>query len=378
MKKATYNFQKIMPDSYPDAINNFDPNLSDDDSSSEDDDPKFGFFGTGGSSSASLSKYMAKREREAKRDLKKEIAKREMELKRENSVKDTASSTKEPELIRTAVANAPSPNAVRRSTTNMATQATAVAKADSGPLRSSVSSRHENQDQSGSRISLAGRPEQVMRSSGSLANVSNSRSNIYEGGHVQDSRLAYQEVGASDMSFNSQERPMSRAASGEMGYPSNPPPDRMAFENLQREFLSTEPELPDSVPTSKIMRRIGAYRNWTENEIQTDINTLESNRLRCVKDLRDLSPEGWKEIGGLLPLVKDLLLKEIHRGRGGPPPGRGYETLTKTAMAPFDVPRGFEQSFQDMRMTKAPVSTPMDTPDFNSSRRQFHPRNAAW
>ena len=32
----------------------------------------------------------------------------------------------------------------------------------------------------------------------------------------------------------------------------------------------------------------------------------------------------------------------------------------------------------DLKNVKAPVSTPMDTPDFNASRKGFNPRAANW
>ncbi|KAL0074465.1 hypothetical protein J3Q64DRAFT_1811798 [Phycomyces blakesleeanus] len=64
--------------------------------------------------------------------------------------------------------------------------------------------------------------------------------------------------------------------------------------------------LPDSMRTSTLIEQIGKERSWTEDQIDSDIDILEANRLGFVRDLRDLSDNSWKVIP-LLPLVRDLL-----------------------------------------------------------------------
>jgi hypothetical protein len=138
---------------------------------------------------------------------------------------------------------------------------------------------------------------------------------------------------------------------------------------LPREEFDAEPELLDSIPASKVLRRIGAYRNWTEEEIQADLNALEFHRLRTVKDLRELSYDSWKEIKELLPLVRELLIKEISKGRSLsslPRPEANY--LSKTGSGSFsDTP-------VESKTIRAPTSTPMDSPDMGQFRKAFQVR----
>ncbi|RCI06610.1 hypothetical protein CU098_013710 [Rhizopus stolonifer] len=56
--------------------------------------------------------------------------------------------------------------------------------------------------------------------------------------------------------------------------------------------------LPDSMARKE--------HNWSEEQISSDIQVLECNRLYYISELRELSNGSWKTIE-LLPLVKDLL-----------------------------------------------------------------------
>ncbi|KAI9025961.1 hypothetical protein CLU79DRAFT_803542 [Phycomyces nitens] len=69
--------------------------------------------------------------------------------------------------------------------------------------------------------------------------------------------------------------------------------------------------LPDSMRTSTLIEQIGKERSWTEEQIDSDIDILEANRLGFVRDLRDLSDNSWKVIP-LLPLVRDLLRAAVY------------------------------------------------------------------
>ncbi|KAL0089109.1 hypothetical protein F4703DRAFT_1449751 [Phycomyces blakesleeanus] len=61
--------------------------------------------------------------------------------------------------------------------------------------------------------------------------------------------------------------------------------------------------LPDSMRTSTLIEQIGKERSWTEDQIDSDIDILEANRLGFVRDLRDLSDNSWKVI--YLPILKE-------------------------------------------------------------------------
>jgi len=43
-----------------------------------------------------------------------------------------------------------------------------------------------------------------------------------------------------------------------------------------------------------LLRLLGGERSWSESEIQIDLNVLELNRLRTVRDLRSLSEKSWE------------------------------------------------------------------------------------
>ncbi|CAG8567730.1 5047_t:CDS:2 [Paraglomus brasilianum] len=73
----------------------------------------------------------------------------------------------------------------------------------------------------------------------------------------------------------------------------------------QQEFL-----YPNHMRAADLLRLLGGERSWSESEIQIDLNVLELNRLRTVRDLRSLSEKSWEKIQ-LLPLVKDLLTDAI-------------------------------------------------------------------
>jgi hypothetical protein len=365
----------LSTDTYPEPINNFtEADYDEDDSSSsEEEGGAFHVWGSGSGSSASLSKMMARREKQEKRDLKRQIANRNMELKRENSVKEVpepAAVNKSNELIKEAISHV-APNVQRPSLS-----------------RSSTGSRTDLRNQAvvdprGSRDSVSApkrAPESIRNSETHLAH-SSSRSEIHQ-------PMTPESYGPSSDEFSrGAPVPLPRSDSSSMyaAYQQAINP----IQNLQREFLDAEPEIPDSVPAAKIIRRIGAYRNWTEPEISADLAALEINRIRTVKDIRELSTDSWKEIRELLPLVKDLLIKEVNKGRQA-----GWSRSGAEAARPFgisDINRAFniqpqsntsyaasEQSNYDLRNPRAPVSTPMDTPDFNNNRRNFQPRNFQW
>ncbi|KAI8391483.1 uncharacterized protein BYT42DRAFT_543024 [Radiomyces spectabilis] len=70
------------------------------------------------------------------------------------------------------------------------------------------------------------------------------------------------------------------------------------------------PILPDSLPVTIVVERIGHDRSWSDEQIQSDLEILKFNRLNTVRDLRSLSDHSWFVIE-LLPLVKDLIRKAV-------------------------------------------------------------------
>jgi hypothetical protein len=78
-------------------------------------------------------------------------------------------------------------------------------------------------------------------------------------------------------------------------------------------FSKTDRIVDDSTPVNAIMKRIAFDHEWTQAELDADLDVMVKNRLRTVKDLRKLSPQGWKDIEGLLPLTKSLLQKAIEK-----------------------------------------------------------------
>ena len=348
---------------YPESIDNQIDDVDDDeDSSSEEENERFGFWGAGSGSSSSLSKYMAKREKEAAKELKKQVIKRDMELKRENSKKDVAADPKK----ETVYVNAPAPQVPEMPRMN---------SVGSGEFtRQSSNSRNEvNQPalRHSQDLNTARREDHSSRSLHASQNIGRS-------GDVRSSRD--ESLGHSE-EFVNRGQPIHAESNGySNGYPAQhqAPITSLQREFLQREFFDAEPELPDSISAAKIMRRIGAYRNWSENEIQADLNALEYHRLRTIKDMRDLSSDGWKEIKELLPLVKDLLIKEISRGRSVSV-NRGGDSQQQAGnyQGSYNTVSDQNSNF-DLKNIKAPTSTPMDTPDFNANRKNFQPRNTAW
>ena len=64
--------------------------------------------------------------------------------------------------------------------------------------------------------------------------------------------------------------------------------------------------LPGTDSAQDIIRRIGKNRNWTEQEIESDLAILDAHRLRTVNDMRTLSETGWGNVP-LLPLAKESI-----------------------------------------------------------------------
>ncbi|KAI8849797.1 hypothetical protein BC829DRAFT_442673 [Chytridium lagenaria] len=60
----------------------------------------------------------------------------------------------------------------------------------------------------------------------------------------------------------------------------------------------------DSASVSEVVLAVGIGNGWLEEEILSDIATLNKNRLRTVGDLRKLSKTAWAEIEGLLLLAR--------------------------------------------------------------------------
>jgi hypothetical protein len=76
--------------------------------------------------------------------------------------------------------------------------------------------------------------------------------------------------------------------------------------------LSLDGHLPDNFSTTKLLEALGADRGWTKMEIVTDVQILEQNRLRIVRDLRALNQQSWDGLA-LVPLVKDLLKAKVRQ-----------------------------------------------------------------
>ncbi|KAI8074547.1 hypothetical protein BC940DRAFT_288503 [Gongronella butleri] len=64
--------------------------------------------------------------------------------------------------------------------------------------------------------------------------------------------------------------------------------------------------MPDSMRTSTLIEQIGKDRGWTDDQVQSDVDILQKNRLYYVRDLRSLSDHSWTVLE-ILPLVRDLL-----------------------------------------------------------------------
>ena len=78
--------------------------------------------------------------------------------------------------------------------------------------------------------------------------------------------------------------------------------------------VESHPLYAHSTPAQEILKDIGKDRNWTEEQIESDIKVLLDNRLNTFRDIAELSKDSWKAIP-LLPLVKDLLRKAV-KGKG--------------------------------------------------------------
>ena len=309
----------------------------DDSSSSSEDEGRFGFWGAGGGSSGSLSKFMAKRERQSQKDLQKELAvKRESEFAKEKADKAKLEEQKKSETL--------------------------APPAEQPAYKSQLTSSH-----------LASGQQTPLSQQSHLLSGQQSPFPHIQSRSLSDTKRAPDPV-----------RPISNSQSQELSFVEPPANFDAAFNNammaayitqavsasnnsvqrsLPRETFDNEPELPDSVPSSKILRRIGAYRNWSEQEIQADLTALEFHRLRTVKDMRELSYDGWKEIKELLPLVRELLIKEVFRGRSIRQEV-SYQNAAGNSISDLNTP----QSVQDVKNIRAPTSTPMDSPDMNQRR----------
>lgn len=327
-----------------------------DSSSSSEDEGRFGFWGAGGGSSGSLSKYMAKREKESKRDLQKELAaKRESEMARDR-----------PELAKAELAKAELAKAelakVEQARQELAQLELANAEA-AKDIERSMGSRALAGNLASSQKSLQLSQSFHGQMRASAADLQSDRMNS-----IQQSReQVYEEPKRSNIDNSAAVTNAMIAA-----YVSQAMNQNASFENrgIPREAFDAEPELLDSIPASKVLRRIGAYRNWTEEEIQADLNALEFHRLRTVKDMRELSYDSWKEIKELLPLVRELLIKEINKGRNVQFPRPDVPLQQASGSSSFsiaDVP-------VDIKSVRAPTSTPMDSPDMGQYRRTFQGR----
>lgn len=287
-----------------------------DSSSSSEDDGKFGFWGAGGGSSGRLSEYMSKREKESKKDMLKDIAaKREADLAKEKA-----------EAAKLELAKL---EAAKLEAAKLELARLELAKAEAAKVITS-----ENRlASSNSTQSLA----EILSNRNSTVNLSKDQVNSDNNAAITTAMTAL----------------LTQAMGGSTSHRAAP-----------RDEFNTDPELLDSITASKVLRRLGAYRNWSEQEIQADLNALEFHRLRTVKDLRELSFESWKEIKELLPLVKELLIKEIHRGR----------TLCSAPLSNSMADAGFSTPSDSTKNVRAPTSTPMDSPDLGQSRRAFQGR----
>jgi len=379
----------LSTDTYPEPINNYTESFDDDSSDSDDDSGSFRVWGSGSGSSASLSKFLGKKEKDPERDLKKQIAKRDLEVKRDTSLKEVSESNiqKSTDLMKEAITNnsnavvAPSSAIKPTSIENIRTE---VRPAPSvGP---SVPTQLPPSDTNRSRENI-GPLSNNLSARGSVASLAQnaSRHDLHQATFEASSEESFR--GAPNIPHVDS---ATLYASYYQGSANSHP-----LQHLQREFMDAEPEIPDVVPASKILRRIGAYRNWSEHEIQSDLAALEVNRIRTVRDIREMTTDGWREVKELVPLVKDLLIKEVcKRSLPAPrgvsdipvsvaPPQRqtGPFELSRAQFAPSSnvyAPSEAPNSNYDLRNPRAPVSTPMDTPDFSANRRNFQPRNIAW
>jgi len=320
--------------------------IDSDSSSSSEEDSKFSFWGAGGGSSGSLSKYMVKREKESRKEMQKELAaKREAEIAKEKAELAKADSVKaellKAELVKAELAKAE------------------LAKADSA--KAELSRIGASQSSAGSQTLSAIGP--------SLSAQALSQSSSPERTGSRD-RSSRDRIDSREQIYEAPRYSVENTAAIMAAYVAQAMSQGGAFsKGLYREEFDAEPELLDSTPASKVLRRIGAYRNWTEDEIQTDLNALEFHRLRTVKDLRELSYDSWKEIKELVPLVRELLVREISKGRNISLPRTEGNYLPKTAssFSMADTPT-------EAKNIKAPTSTPMDSPDMGQLRKTFQVR----
>lgn len=304
--------------------------VDDYESSSSEDEGNFGFWGAGGSSGR-LSECMAKREKDSKKDMQKEIAaKREAESHKPEL---TRSDTARAELIRLDAAKIKAERSV-------------------GSQGSQTLSSNSVSSQSNLKMAPA--------NSATYAQGTNARS-LADLNPIS-AHLSREQVNVDNSAAFNNAMVAAYVAQAMTGVASVPLTNRV----VPRDEFETEPELLDTIPASKVLRRLGAYRNWSEAEIQSDLNALEFHRLRTVKDLRELSYDSWKELKELLPLVKELLMKEINRGRP-----QFY------ARPEIPLPNGafpMADAHTDLKSVRAPTSTPMDSPDVGQIRRNFQGR----
>jgi hypothetical protein len=93
-------------------------------------------------------------------------------------------------------------------------------------------------------------------------------------------------------------------------------PSEVRF-GYHEEFEASEDEdeptngLDDDESVADVIQAIGRDNGWTDAEIIRDTMELMKNRLRTVRDLRRMTPQGWAEIPNLLPITKDLLRQVI-------------------------------------------------------------------
>ena len=337
---------------------NYAEYADDESSSSSEEEGRFGFWGAG-VSSGSLSKYMAKREKDSKKDLQKELAaKREADLVKEKA-----------EIAKVEAAKAEAAKASLKLEEQ---------KKSSGS-QTLASNIGWSQNQAASSQTFSSQPIQAIQpaqaqppntSYGSHADLlaeritssNQSREQIY---NVEEPKRSGN-VLADNSAFNN------AMIAAYVTQAMNNVSAAVPFANrvIPREEFDAEPELLDSIPASKILRRLGAYRNWSDQEIQSDLNVLEFHRLRSVKDLRELSLDSWKEIKELLPLVKELLIKEVHKGRSAAFVRPEVPLQNVSGNSSFSV----TETPQEIKTIRAPTSTPMDSPDLSQSRRAIQGR----
>ena len=78
-----------------------------------------------------------------------------------------------------------------------------------------------------------------------------------------------------------------------------------------RKIQSARERFPDPTPILTIMQYIGKNEDWTDEEVNGDVEILKKNRIRTAKDVRKVSMNTWKEITNVLPVTKDLLREAV-------------------------------------------------------------------